>query len=114
MSVHITKRIDTSQNKGVKFIFYNAPVIDTIEPTVLITPSSNIPIIVTGHNFWNSPDLICSFDAFHVTAKWISQFQIECKTPHVMPRHVNLEISKNLSGREIYNISYYFLTYYLS
>ena len=76
-------------------MLYKPPTIDTIEPTLLSTSNTSIPIIVTGSNFWDSPSLVCRFDSLHVTAKWISKFQMECKLPPMAPGYVEFEISNN-------------------
>ena len=74
LSVHMVELPDMHEDKGVRFILYKPPTIDTIEPILLSASNTSIPIIVTGDNFWDSPSLVCRFDSLHVTAKWISKF----------------------------------------
>ena len=61
LSVHIVELIDMHENKGVKFVLFESPVIDAIEPRVLFASDSSVPVVVTGDNFWDSLNLACRF-----------------------------------------------------
>lgn len=60
------------------------------------------PIRIFGENFVNMAGLACMFGSrFQQPARFISQTQIECPSPHTIPRYLMVSMVALVSGQKL-------------
>jgi hypothetical protein len=92
VTVHASEHIDFAANSGAKFTFYSAPEVDHIFPSSASTSSA---VTISGKNFIPSSALSCKFGSSTVSARFVSNYRVECIVPKVAPLLVALEVSNN-------------------
>jgi len=89
--------VDYTLSKVI-FLSSSPPIVTSIHPTVGGADGGSI-VQVQGKHFMENSDLSCMFGSARVTAKFVSDTQIECISPIASPADMQLDVTNN--GQEI-------------